>query len=536
MKFFLLCLTLLSVVFCYSQEDAWVYFNDKPDTDFYLSNPLEMLSQKALDRREKQNIALDDKDVPIAVSYIDGVSASEGITVLAKSKWLNAVHSRGSIESINSLKNLSFVNRIDFADRSLNPAGRIAMPQQAPAVLKVTGTQAEFNYGNSANQIEMLGGQLLHQQNFTGEGMTIAVLDAGFPNVNTTAPFKRLRDNNQIKGGYNFVNRTDDFYTGGTHGTMVLSTIGGYVSGSLVGTAPDASYYLFITEDVAGENPVEESYWVEAAEMADSLGVDVINTSLGYFIYDNVRYNHTYEEMNGQTAFISRGANIAFSKGIFCVVSAGNSGATANPYISVPADALGVLTVGSVDANRNYSSFSSIGPSIDGRVKPDVMAKGTFATIATVDGEIGANNGTSFSSPIISGLVACLWQALPDKTNAELMDIIRQSADRYAAPTAQYGYGIPNFNVALKKGWGETINESIFAVYPNPAGDAVFFVFPDRVSSARVYIFNSIGQKVIESTVSSLDISVDISNLSQGVYSYKIEGAGLRKKGKILKQ
>lgn len=494
-----------------------------------------MLSQKALHRRTKQNIALDDKDVPIAEQYIDAVSVSEGITVKAKSKWLNALHIRGSVEAINSLKSLTFINRIDFADRSLNTTGKVAAAQQVSTRLKVLETQAEFNYGTSANQIEMLNGQLLHHQNFTGEGMTIAVLDAGFPNVNTTEPFKRLRDNNRIKGGYNFVNRTNDFYTGGTHGTMVLSTIGAYVNGKLVGTAPDASYYLFVTEDPASENPVEESYWVEAAEKADSLGVDVINTSLGYFIYDNIRYNHTYEEMDGQTAFISRGANVAFSKGIFCVVSAGNSGATENPYISVPADALGVLTIGSVDANRNYSSFSSIGPSFDGRVKPDVMAKGSLATIATEDGDIGANNGTSFSSPITTGLVACLWQALPEKTNAELMDLIRHSADRYTAPTAQYGYGIPDFNQALKEGWISSMEDVKFMVYPNPVDSNLYLLFPDKITTAKVFIFNTIGQKVMEESVLVTDMYVDVSQLATGVYSYKIEAVGIHQEGRIIK-
>lgn len=535
MKKFLLCLALLSVIFCYSQEDAWIYFKDKPDAEFYLANPLEMLSQKALERREKQGISLDDKDVPVASQYVDTILSTEGITVMAKSKWLNALHIRGSIEAITSLKNLSFLSSVDFADKTLNINGRVSITKMQHDAAENLEPEIVFDYGNSANQVQMLNGHLLHQQNFTGKGMSIAVLDAGFPNVDVTDPFKRLRENNQIKGGYNLVNRSDNFYTGGTHGTMVLSTMGGYVDGRLVGTAPDASYYLFVTEDTVSENPVEESYWVEAAEMADSLGVDVINTSLGYFIYDNVRYNHTYEQMNGQTAFISRGANVAASRGILCVVSAGNSAATANPYISAPADALGVLTVGSVDANRNYSSFSSIGPSFDGRVKPDVMARGSQATIATVDGDIGANSGTSFSGPITSGLVVCLWQALPEKTNVELIDLIRQSADRYNAPTPQYGYGIPDFNEALKSGWSNAVEETKFTVYPNPADDNLYFLFPDKVTNATVFIFNSIGQKVIDQSVSVTDTFLDISGLATGVYSYRIEASGINQKGRMIK-
>ena len=234
----------------------------------------------------------------------------------------------------------------------------------------------------------MLNGQVLHQQNYTGSGKIIAVLDAGFPGVNTAQPFKNLIDNHQILGGYDFVNRNNNFYTGDDHGTMVLSTMGGYKENALVGTAPDASYYLFITEYDPTENPVEESYWVEAAEKADSLGVDIITTSLGYFGFDNANYSHTYSDMNGTTNFISRGAEIAFSKGIIVVASAGNEGNTAEPHIGAPADAVSVITVGSVTASKTKSPFSSIGPSYDYRIKPDVMAQGTAAVISDASGTI----------------------------------------------------------------------------------------------------------------------------------------------------
>jgi len=247
----LLLFTLLVFNFCFSQQDAWVYFNDKPDAVFYLNNPLQMLTQRSLDRRTTQGIALDNTDVPISQNYIDQVIASNGITVMAKSKWLNALHIRGSQSDIQALNSLPFVNRIEFADRNLNSRlSSNSSTNNIEAVNKQLEVLVDYNYGGSSNQIQMLNGHLLHQQNYTGQGKMIAVMDAGFPGVDTASPFQRLRDNNQILGGYNFPDRNTSFYTRGSHGTNVLSCMGGYVDNQLVGTAPDAQYYLFITEDV----------------------------------------------------------------------------------------------------------------------------------------------------------------------------------------------------------------------------------------------------------------------------------------------
>ncbi|MHA3788358.1 S8 family serine peptidase [Flavobacterium hauense] len=531
-KMMLLLVLLFTAALCFAQEDAWVYFKDKPDTAYYLANPTAMLSQKALDRRTRQNIPLDDKDVPLYAEYVDAIRASGGVTVMAKSKWLNALHVRGLAEDLELLKNFEFVARIDYADKSLNSSSRVNMEQQTVAVNKTLETQIDFNYGTSANQIQMLNGHLLHQSNYTGTGMTIAILDAGFPGVDTTQPFQRMRDNGLIKGGYDYVARSDNFYAGGAHGTLVLSTMAGYVDGQLTGTAPDAFYYLFRTEDSTNENPVEESYWVEAAEAADSLGVDVINTSLGYFTYDDGRYSYSYENMDGLTAFITRGANVAVSRGIFCVVSAGNSGNTPNPNMGAPADAFDILTVGAVDANENYVGFSSIGPSYDNRVKPDVMARGYQDTVATVVGEIGSASGTSFSSPVTAGLVACLWQALPDMTNSELRQLIKESSDRYTAPTHQYGYGIPDFNLALQKGMG--LSDGNFILYPNPTDGVIHLIFPKNLQSSTVNIFNELGQRVSQQNITLANPSFDISQLATGIYSYSMEGTS--QKGWIIKQ
>jgi subtilisin family serine protease len=312
--------------------------------------------------------------------------------------------------------------------------------------------------------------------------------------------------------------------------------MGGFMDGQLVGTAPDAHYYLFITEDDASENPVEESNWVEAAEEADRLGVDIITSSLGYFGYDNPNYSHTYSDMTGNSAFASKGANFASSKGILVVASAGNEGQKSEPHVGVPAEATTVLAVGAVDSNRNYATFSSIGPSFDLRIKPDVMAQGQASVISDVSGTITTINGTSFSCPILAGMAACLWQALPGKTCQEIKQLITQSADRYVAPTAQFGYGIPNFNLALANVLSVSdFSKSDFVVYPNPTSDAISVVLTEGFDTGTIIIYSVLGQKVLEQKISSQSPVISLKSLEKGIYLYKIESNGFSKSGKIVK-
>ncbi|MFV8346611.1 S8 family serine peptidase [Flavobacterium sp. ZB4P13] len=537
MKKIYIFLFLLITSAGFSQQDAWVYFNAKPSSQFYFDTPLEMLTQRALDRRNNQNIVIDLKDIPVEESYISQVKSAAGITVMAKSKWLNAVHVRGTQANINVLALLSFVSKVDFADKSLNQTAKIAKLSRIKKVNKTKKTKIDYAYGTSSNQIQMLNGQQLHQQDYTGSGIIIAVMDAGFPGVNTIQPFQRLRANNQILGGYNFVSRDPNFYTGVSHGTSVLSAMGGYKENSLVGTAPDASYYLFITEDDASENPVEESLWVEAAERADSLGVDIINTSLGYFDYDNEAYSHTYSEINGTTAFMSRGAEIAFSRGMIIVASAGNSGGTSDPHIAVPADAVSVIAVGAVNSSEVLTSFSSVGPSFDGRIKPDVMAQGQAPIVSDAAGNIVTANGTSFSSPIMAGMIACLWQAFPQKTNQEIRDLVLKSADKFSAPNNQYGFGIPDFALAVSNQLAlESFSKDDFMLYPNPASDTVSVSLPAKLDRGTVFIYSILGQKILEQKITPQTSIISLKSLHEGVYLYKMESDGFSKTGKLIKK
>jgi hypothetical protein len=318
----------------------------------------------------------------------------------------------------------------------------------------------------------------------------------------------------------------------------VLSLMGGYVDNALVGTAPDASYYLFITEDGASENPVEESNWVEAAEEADRLGVDIITTSLGYTTFDNPNYNLTYTDMNGVTAFISKGVDMAFSRGMVCVVSAGNEGNAAWHYVSAPADAINALAIGAVKADETYATFSSQGPTFDGRVKPDVTAQGQYPYVSDATGTVSnSGSGTSYSGPIIAGMVACLWQALPTKTNAQIKQLIIQSADRYSMPTVEFGYGIPDFSLALANGLPlAAFSKNDFSVYPNPTSETISVTLAEGFTTGNVVLYTVLGQKVLEGKITKESSVISMESLNKGTYLYKIESNGFSKSGKIIKQ
>ncbi len=535
MKNYFILFLLLVTSFTWGQEDAWVYFTDKPEVDYYLANPDEMLTERALTRRANQGISVDEIDVPISEDYISQIEAVSGIEVKAKSKWLNAVHVQGSEAGITGLSGFSFVSSIEFANLSIGSLAPIPIGNNISET-KLNTTLTDFEYGTATNQIEMLGGDFLHENDYTGEGMLIAVIDAGFQNVNSMNAFSRIRNNGQILGVYNFVNRNEDVYTSGTHGTAVLSTIAGYVEGAFVGTAPDADFYLFVSEDLSQEHILEESLWVEAAEEADRLGVDVINTSLGYSDFDRPEYSHTYSDMDGMTTFISRGAEIATSRGMIVVNSAGNSGNNDWHYITAPADAEHVLTVGAVYADETITGFSSYGPSSDGRVKPDVCAQGGIVAVINYNDEITESNGTSFSSPIMTGVVTCLWQAFPEMTANQIVEFVKQSSDRFSDPDDQYGYGIPDFELAFQA--LKENEHSLFeiGVYPNPimSHSDVYLEFGDVVNDFTIELIDDLGKVVFITKVKAQSNTIQLPSLAEGLYIIQIRTVNTIARRKLL--
>jgi len=529
MRFFIVLFVGLVFNGVFAQEHAWVYFTDKPNEAAVMANPLLMLSQRALDRRVRQNINLDFKDVPLSNNYYNQIASQNGILVKAKSKWLNAVHVFGSVTDINALITLNFVNYIEFGDATLNnkPVNNSKINKFQNKFDDLTN----YNYGGSYNQVNQIRVNFLHENNYTGNTMQIAVLDAGFPGVDTFSAFQQIRDNNQILGGYNYVDRIENFYQNFRHGTSVLSTIAGFVDGELIGTAPDAEFYLFITEDTNSETVLEESLWVEAAEKADSLGVDIINTSLGYRAFDEPRYNHLYSDLDGNTTFAARGANVAAERGIIVVVSAGNSGNTSFFNISTPADADNVFTIGAVDSNGVIAGFSSYGPNADNQIKPDVDAKGVQATVINANGNISTGNGTSYAAPIMAGAVACFWQAYPNKTNFEIMQLIRESAHLYNNPTNHEGYGIPNFENAFNTSNINNFYLDNVAVYPNPTKDKLIIKSTSNIDYI-VNLFDVYGKRI----VNIKNNEIDLSNFNGGVYFLKISNASNSKIIKIIKK
>lgn len=416
-----------------------VYLTDKKGTPYSVKRPEQFLSQKSIERRKRLKLKVDKHDLPLTPAYVDGIRA-KGLRVVNKSKWNNTLVVETTDSTLaQSLTTLPYVKSVR---RVYTRPDSIAAPDTTDRHNRLTGkldSTANY-YGHGYGQIEMLNGLRLHDAGLRGQGMTIAVIDGGFYNADILPGLKETR----ILGTRNFVNDDPDVYAAHWHGMAVLSCIGARAPYSLVGTAPEASFYLLMSEDTPTEHMVEEDNWCAAVEYADSLGVDIITSSLGYYTYDDPAESHTYRELDGRTALNSRTASLAASRGILVLNSAGNAGNDRWKKISVPADATDILTVGAVDSLRRNTLFSSLGNTADGRIKPDVMALGEGAAAFEIDGSISRVNGTSFSTPILCGMVACLWQAFPDRRPEEVIDAVRRSADNADHPDNVYGYGIPD--------------------------------------------------------------------------------------------
>lgn len=436
-------------------DKYWVKFTDKINTPYSIENPEDFLSQKAIDRRTNQGISIETNDLPVDPAYIQAI-IDEGAEILTVSKWFNSVTVYTTSSSvINAIELLPFVLSVEkdnlgypfINEKSAKPFFENESTKEITSSLKGISSGQSYDYGFAFNQIDMLNGILLHDAGYDGSGMTIAVLDAGFLNVDIIEGFDSLWINGQILGYKDFVEpASPNIFSSHYHGTMVLSTMGANLPTEMVGTAPEADYWLLRSEDADTEYLIEEVNWVSAAEFADSVGADIINSSLGYTTFDDASQDHTYADMDGNTTPITIGADIAASKGILVVNSAGNSGGSSWQYIGAPADGNEVFSIGAVNSSGNYASFSSTGPSYDGRVKPNVVAQGQGSTvISAYSGSVTSGNGTSFSSPITAGMVACLWQAHPDKTNFEIMTAIEESASLANNPNDQLGYGIPDY-------------------------------------------------------------------------------------------
>ncbi|WP_010179942.1 S8 family serine peptidase [Aquimarina agarilytica] len=515
------------------KEQAWIFFESKPNIEKRLITPIKFLSQKALLRKQKHNIPIDDRDLPLEVSYVNSIKAQDGITYLSSSKWFNGVYVEGELTDIEALESKSFVKEVFYMDRSLNANGyKKTTSKKSAKRLKVDKFEiaTDFEYGTSFEQTNLINLAPLHNMGYTGAGITIAVIDAGFKNVDLISGFDRAREKDLLLGGYDFERKTNDIfsYKGNSHGTNVLSTMLGFIENEFVGTAPDASYYLFRSEVAESETPKEEAYWIAAAEKADSLGVDIINTSLGYSQFDNPKYNYSNNDMNGETTFISQGTTIAFNKGMIIVNSAGNSGNSPWRIITAPADAKNVFSVGATDNNGIKASFSSFGPTADDRLKPDVAAMGQNVRVLMDSGIVGQSNGTSFSSPILAGAVACLWQSLPEKSPSEIVKLVKMSSNQATDPNTSLGYGIPDFFKAYKGDNELSIEKSEFnknkiLLVENPVDEVLKLGIPNKLQPNMYCVFDIYGKELLRGELITNSL-VNVNTLTSGVYFLKLIG------------
>ena len=486
MKSLIVILSLsLTINFVSAQKKRYlIWLTDKIQTEYSLSAPEKYLSPRSIERRAKQGIGIDSLDIPVNKPYIDYIKKT-GVRIMCTIRWLNTVTiETDSTEIIENLKLTSFIDSIHITWKTPELKSRkISFETEQPFT---------FSYGNSYTQVAIHNGQKMHERGFTGKDKLIAVLDAGFYKVNELKAFDSLWTNNQILGTKDFVNDGTAFYNTHEHGMMVLSTMGGQISNALTGTAPHASYFLIRTEDAASEYPVEMDFWIAGAEYADSIGADIINSSLGYSTFDDNTMSYNTDQLDGKTIRVSIGAEIAASRGILIFNSAGNEGNKSWRKIIGPADAKSVLAIGSVNKDSTYTSFSSLGFSTDGRVKPDVMANGYQTALQGTNNLPATSNGTSFASPLMAGLGACLWQALPEKSAAEIREIIKKCGNRFNNPTPEFGYGIPDIFEAYSLETSiKTERKSIAPIlYPNPSTNnrlQLNFPYPNQSFSLIIY-------------------------------------------------
>lgn len=426
----------------------WVTFADKQDSPYTIDEPQVFLSERAIARREKWNIPITEQDFPPNPHYLDALKKG-GASVHHTSRWLNAATILIPEDSILGISELPFVEKVEYVGFPYAEGQRRKLTVKTDTLLseRLEGQP----YGYATRQIKWLNGDTLHQLGYTGAGIWLAVLDGGFIGVDESPFFDSLRTSDRLLLARDFVDGDLEAYESSTHGAKVLSTMGANVPGVMVGTAPGATYACIKTEDTRGEYRIEECHWVAGLEYADSLGADVANSSLGYTTFNDKQMNYAFENLDGKSSVASLAADIAFQKGMIVVTSAGNEGNSGWKHIGIPADASFALSVGAIDFSGGRASFSSLGPTADGRIKPDVAAPGAWVTVAdpfVFQATIGS--GTSFASPILAGLVACLWEAFPEKSNKEIVEAVKLSASQASQPDVELGYGIPDFGKAYR--------------------------------------------------------------------------------------
>ena len=511
----------------------YVQLANKNNTPYSLATPSEYLSARAIARRANFNIAIDSTDLPINQSYVSQI-ANLGLTVHCRSKWMNGLTLLvADSTKMNQVRALPFVKWAKYT-------GKIDVAQPAKARKSKYDTQV-YNYGSSATQLNQINASYLHNLGYTGKNIHVAVLDAGFTNVNTNHGFDSLRMQGRLLGTKDFTEAIPNIYGSDAHGANVLSIMTGNYPNQYLGAAPHASFWLIRTEYTPSEYVSETDFWVAGIEFADSVGVDVANSSLGYTTFDDPSMNYTYANMNGTFSRASRAATLAAQKGIIVCNSAGNEGDKTWHYIGVPADADGIVTVGAATSVGAPSVFTSYGPAADGRQKPDLSAMGSSTAYINTSGALTAGNGTSYSSPIMAGMFACFLQYAKANFNSysieTLIQSAKQSANLYSAPTVRLGYGIPNFqtacaylpaNVEIQK---QTDNE--LHLFRNKESNMLIVNYKTDEPSS-VSLFTLSGMLVYKGTITNNQTTISTTGFATGIYLLKVAGRNSKHFQKVV--
>ncbi len=530
-------LIILSASSAFAQDNYYIRFTDKNNNRYSTDHPEAYLAARSIARRKAQHISISTSDLPLTDSYVNAILPFAGRLVY-KLKWDNAMLVRSSDPSFAAkVSQFPFVKSVTMISGQGPSTVQKKLSVSTPKSLQSTALDTGF-YGAAQNQNVMIDVNALHQMGLWGDGMLISVMDAGFPDLPADSFFTQVFSQNRVLHTWNYVYDTSYVYAYDEHGAQTFSDIAAYRPGVMVGTAPNAQFLLFITEDVRSEKIIEEYNWVNAAEVADSIGADVFSTSLGYTTFDPIdsMYNTTYASLNGDSTPIAKAANLAASKGILVITSAGNDGDDAWHYIATPADADSGVAVGAVNAQGAIGYFSSWGPNSAGVLKPDVCAQGVSSSVVLPTGILSTNSGTSFACPITAGAFACLREAFPNVANTAIINAVRQSGTLHSNPNDDYGYGIPDFGMAYEYLAAlyptDTTASPTALVYPNPFTTSLNIVIPGLLTSPMNYdIYDLLGQRVCSGSFAAGTYANNLlsitppPSLSVGSYVLRINGS-----------
>ena len=529
-----------------TRDTYWVAFTHKPAGAYSLLQPQAYLGPRSIARRVRQGISIDSSDLPVHAPFLDSLR-SAGAQVKHSSKWLNGATIRipnNDSLVLQRIYNLPFVRQTLPNGRKAGQDGQYPSHKLAvhPVPLPISSVgRTSSGYGASSAQIRLHKGDFLHDLGYRGQGLRIAVFDAGFVAMPQIRAFDSLYARNGVLDAFDFVDMDSMVYELDGHGTYVMGCMAANLPGELMGTAPKAEYMLYRTENNVGgsENPIEEDNWVVAAERADSLGADVFNSSLIYTTFDVPGWNHSWADMDGNTTRMTRASDLAASKGILVVNSAGNYGGGPWFKIGAAADGDSVLAVGATDTLGIRIGFSSMGPTADGRIKPNVMAVGAGAATCAIPGPgVALVSGTSFAGPIMAGLATCLWQALPNRQAYQILDLLERCSNRSTNPDTLNGYGVPNLQRALTlAGWSPSTMDSLpsWTWAPQPCTqDQSLLLRGNRlpIGTYQISWFNTQGQRVQDNEFNWPSESgqnfVEITKPKPGFYVVSLTGKSYR--------